>query len=113
MPIKKLTAIALPSLPPGEYWDAIVPGLILRVGARRRTWQYRVRVGGRYDRRPLGHFPGVGLTEAREAARNLVERLDNGAPPAPPPQHPRATAGLTLGGLIDRYITFDFSRLRG
>jgi integrase len=103
VPIKKLTAIALPSLPPGEYWDAIVPGLILRVGARRRTWQYRVRVGGRYDRRPLGHFPGVGLTEAREAARNLVERLDNGAPPAPPPQHPRATAGLTLGGLIDRY----------
>jgi integrase len=103
MPIKKLTAIALPSLPPGEYWDAIVPGLILRVGARRRTWQYRVRVGGRYDRRPLGHFPGVGLTEARDAARSLVDRLDSGAPPAPPPQHPRSAAALTLGGLIDRY----------
>jgi integrase len=103
LPIKKLTAIALPSLPPGEYWDAIVPGLILRVGARRRTWQYRIRVGGRYDRRPLGHFPGVGLTEARDAARNLVERLDSGTPPAPPPQHPRSAATLTLGGLIDRY----------
>ena len=103
MPTKKLTAVALPSLPPGEYWDAIVPGLILRVGARRRTWQYRIRVGGRYDRRPLGHFPAVGLTEARDAARNLVERLDSGAPPAPPPQHPRSAATLTLGGLIDRY----------
>jgi integrase len=103
VPIKKLTAIALPSLPPGEYWDAIVPGLILRVGARRRTWQYRIRVGGHYDRRALGHFPGVGLTEARDAARNLVERLDSGAPPGPPPQHPRAAAALTLGGLIDRY----------
>jgi integrase len=103
MPIKRLTAIAIPSLPPGEYWDAIVPGLILRVGARRRTWQYRARLGGHYNRRPLGHFPAVGLTEAREAARNLLERLDRGAPLAPAPLHPRSTAALTLGDLIDRY----------
>jgi integrase len=83
--------------------DAIVPGLILRVGAHRRTWQYRIRTNGHYARRPLGHFPGVGLIEARDAARNLVERLDCGAPPAPAPQHPRSAATLTLGGLIDRY----------
>jgi integrase len=103
MPTKKLTAIALPSLPPGEYWDAIVPGLSLRVGVRRRTWQCRIRVGGRYPRVPLGHFPAVGLAEAREAARQHLERLDSGAPPAPAPQHPRSAAILTLGGLIDRY----------
>jgi integrase len=103
VPKKKLTAIALPSLTPGEYWDTIVPGLILRVGARRRTWQYRARQGGRYGREPLGHFPAVGLTEAREAARNYMERLDSGAPASPAPQHPRSTATLTLGGLIDRY----------
>ena len=103
MPTKKLTALALPSLPPGEYWDAIVPGLSLRVGVRRRTWQCRIRVGGRYPRVPLGHFPAVGLAEAREAARQHLERLDSGAPPSPTPPHPRSAATLTLGGLIDRY----------
>jgi hypothetical protein len=46
----------------------------------------------------------MGLMEAREAARNLAERLDSGAPPLPPP-HPRSATVLTLGGLIDRYET--------
>ena len=103
MPIKKLTTLAVPSLPPGEYWDAIVPGLILLVGVRRRTWQGRARVGGKYRRIPLGHFPAVGLAEAREKARNLAERLDSGAPLSPAPEHPRSSATLTLGRLIDRY----------
>jgi hypothetical protein len=103
MPTKKLTALAVPTLQPGEYWDAIVPGLILLVGVRRRTWQYRVRDGAKYRRMALGHFPAIGLAEAREAARNLIERLDSGAPTNPAPLHPRSTATLTLGGLIDRY----------
>ena len=29
---KKLTALAIPSLPEGQYPDALMPGLILRVG---------------------------------------------------------------------------------
>jgi integrase len=103
MSTKKLTAIAIPSLPPGEYWDAIVPSLILRVGARRRTWQYRVRTGPSYRRLSLGHFPRLGLLDAREAARNLIERLDSGAPAAPAPPHARSASVLTLGALIDRY----------
>ena len=103
MPTKKLTAIAIPSLEPGEYWDTIMPGLILRVGARRRTWQYRARTGESYRRIPLGHFPNVELADAREAARNLIERLEKGAPPSPPPPHPRSASAFTLGGLIDRY----------
>ena len=103
MPTRKLTALAIPTLPEGEYWDGIVPGLILRVGVRRRTWQCRVRSGARYRRIGLGYFPALGLAEAREAARNLVERLDSGAPPSPSPQHPRSAGTLTLGELIDRY----------
>ena len=43
---KLLSAVAVPKLGSGEYWDAIVPGLALRVGARRRTWTLRHRVGG-------------------------------------------------------------------
>jgi hypothetical protein len=83
MPTKKLTAVVVPSLTPGEYWDKILPGLILRVGARRRTWQYRVRSGETYRRIPLGHFPAMELAEARESVRNLIERLEKGAPPLP------------------------------
>jgi integrase len=103
MPTKKLTAVVVPSLAPGEYWDTILPGLILRVGARRRTWQYRVRSGETYLRIPLGHFPAMELAEAREGARNLIERLEKGAPPSPSVPHPRSAAAFTLGALIDRY----------
>src|SRR6516165_9948049 len=103
MPTKKLSAVVVSSLAPGEYWDTILPGLILRVGTRRRTWQYRVRSGETYRRITLGHFPTMELAEAREAARKLIERLEKGAPPSPPVPHPRSAAAFTLGALIDRY----------
>jgi integrase len=104
MPTKKLSAVAIPTLPPGEYWDAAFPGLILRVGARRRTWQFRYRAGGANHRDRLGYFPLLGLADARTKAGELVKRLDAGAPPsAPPPVHPRSPDALTLGALIDRY----------
>jgi integrase len=103
MPTKKLTAVVIPSLPPGEYWDTILPGLILRVGARRRTWQYRVRSGDSYRRIPIGHHPSTELGAAREAARNLIERLEKGAPPSPSVPHPRSAAAFSLGGLLNRY----------
>ena len=32
MPIKKLTAVSIPTLAPGDWHDVVVPGLILRVG---------------------------------------------------------------------------------
>ena len=43
----KLTAVALPSLAPGEYTDHILPGLNLTVGVRRKTWTLRHRIGGK------------------------------------------------------------------
>ena len=101
MPTKKLSALSIPTLAPGEWYDAVLPGLILRVGTRRRTWYYRYHAGGSYHRKPLGHFPSVELGEARDAARKLIERVDSGAPPPPAEPHPRAT--LTLGALLDRY----------
>lgn len=103
MPTRKLTTLAIPSLAPGEYWDSVLPGLILRVGARRRTWQYRIRSGTAYQRIPIGHYPAMELADAREAARRAFERLEKGAPPSPPVPHPRSAAAFTLGALIDRY----------
>ena len=84
MPTKKLSALAVPVLPPGEWRDAALPGLILRVGARRRTWTFRARVGGVDRRDILGHFPAMSLSAAREAGRDLLARLESGAP-APVP----------------------------
>ena len=103
MPTKKLTALSIPTLAPGEWYDAVLPGLILRVGVKRRTWQFRYHAGGSYNRRPVGHFPAMQLAEAREAARKLIDRADKGVPIAVSAPHPRASSALTLGALFDRY----------
>ena len=99
---KKLTAVAVATLPPGNYTDSAHAGLTLRVGAKRRTWSMFHRLGGKLTQTTIGHFPKMGLAEARKAAGDLAERVEAGAPPEAPPPHPRA-AGLTMGQLIDRY----------
>jgi integrase len=103
MPSKKLTTVAIPTLTQGEWFDQGVAGLILRVGKNRRTWQFRYHAGGSYHRKPLGHYPALGLSEARDAARNLIDRAERGVPPDAPNPHPRSSTALTLGGLFDRY----------
>jgi integrase len=103
MPRKKLSAIAISTLPPGNWPDPIVPGLMLRVGANRRTWTYRYRTGGKNPRLTLGHHPKMGLQAARDAARAAAERIDGGAMPVPSEPHPRSAGALSLGALIDKY----------
>jgi integrase len=105
MPQKKLTALAIPTLKAGEWYDSVLPGLILRVGVRRRTWSFRYHAGGSYHRKPLGHFPTMELSEARDAGRKLIDRADRGIPVEAHAQHPRSADALTLGGLLDRYET--------
>ena len=103
MPTKKLTVVALPHLTEGEWYDVVVPGLILWVGKRRRTWYFRYRSGGSYQRKPLGHFPVMELGEARDAARAVIDRAERGLPAEVPAPHPRSPDVLTLGALLDRY----------
>ena len=89
MPAKKLTALSIPTLAPGEWYDAVLPGLILRVGIKRRTWQFRYHAGGSYHRKPLGHFPAMELADAREAGRKLIGRAEKGVPIEVSAPHPR------------------------
>ena len=103
MATKKLSALSIKKLTPGDWHDALLPGLILRVGAKRQTWSYRYSAGGRKLRATLGHHPVMGLAEAREAARKAAERIDGGVMPAAPAPHPRSAHAPTLGGLLDRY----------
>ena len=100
--MKKLFAVTLPTLPQGEHPDHIFPGLIFRVGGKRRTWTLRHRVGSKRRRDILGHFPAMGLLDARNAAKALSERVEAGAPIEPPPAHPRQ-GGATVGDIINRY----------
>jgi integrase len=76
---------------PGELWDADVPGLFLRVQARRKTWGLRYVFeengeGRRSIKRRdhLGVYPGLGLYDARERARNILRTLEVGRDPRAP-----------------------------
>jgi integrase len=102
---KKLVAAALETLPEGEYWDALQPTLILRVGKNRKTWQCKFRASGKNHRVRLGYHPELGLAAARSAAAELGKRVDGGqrAVAAPPVLHPRSPDILTVEGVIARY----------
>jgi integrase len=69
---KKLVAHGIAQLPEGEYWDALVAGLHLRVSPKgRRTFAVRYRVDGSQRREKIGiYHPGLyTLAQAREDAR--------------------------------------------
>jgi integrase len=103
MATKKLTSLSLKKLSAGDWHDALLPGLILRVGSKRQTWTYRFSAGGRKLRLTLGYHPVMGLSEARDACRKASERIDSGAMPVTPAPHPRSPDALSLGSLVDRY----------
>src|SRR5665647_2062818 len=93
MPIVKFSSSMLSqvSCPAGkdriEYVDADLPGLYLDVRATspgQGSWRYRYR--GKSTKtlahRPLGYFPLVGLTEARQKAKILKAEIALGADPS-------------------------------
>ena len=103
---KKLTALAIPGLPEGQYPDSLTPGLILKVGSGRKTWVCRYRRGGKRHADRLGFSPAMSLLQAREAASALLKRVEAGLTPRPAAEeiiHPQSPDMLTLGKLIDRY----------
>ena len=105
--IRKLTALALATLPEGDHPDPHCPGLIFRVQKRRRTWVFRTRRAGKRLRDRLGYFPQMGLKEARLAAGEAALRAESGLRAVPEAiVHPRV-AGELLGDLLD-----DFERMR-
>lgn len=102
----KITAAALnnDSLPEGRHQDHIVPGLLIIIGKKRRTWYVRYRgAGGKQKTDLLGYFvpnappksDSLGLQEAREKARAVLERVEAGVPVLEAkPAHPLAAGSL-------------------
>lgn len=93
-----------------ELSDAVFPGLRLRISGKRRTWLLGVRdADGRPRRYPLGEYPYLGLSAAREAALSLRAKVRAGDDPIAERRQRRQAArdaqdGLgTLGALVDAY----------
>lgn len=94
-----------------ELADAAQQGLRVRVtSSGGRTWVLGARDAmGRSRRVLLGEFPGMGIAEAREAARAARADLRRGADPIADARHKRAVAKAaregvgTLAALVELY----------
>lgn len=113
-----LRANNLDSLAPGDYPDAMVPGLEFRIGKRRRTWTLRLtRPGGGQSRIIIGHYLGVAstapasmtLSKARDAARAMLAKAEAGTPLVESVQHPKSS-GITLDTALTKYEKYRRAR---
>lgn len=114
MATKRLTdtGIANLSLASGtrrEIWDTIVPGLAIRIGARRKTFVAMVRARGRVRRVTLGVHPGLGISDARTRARLLIEQGQNGIDPVEvreaKARHEDDQRRNTVASAVAQYVT--------
>jgi integrase len=73
MPTLNLTDLSVRKLKPGAtqitYWDKL-HGFGVRVGANRKTWL--VMRGKTRARTTIGHYPDLGLADARKKAKGLL-----------------------------------------
>jgi len=89
MPTRSLTVASVARIKPpkqgqADHFDQGFPGLALRVsygGQKAWTFFYRLH-GGKLRRLTLGHFPAMGLAEARDAWRDAREAVGKGENPA-------------------------------
>lgn len=94
---KRFTTASLGALSPGDHTDPSTQGLQLRVREKAsgasRTWRFRYTWRGEWVRLTIGHYPGMGLAEARETAHSLRKTLDEGIDPrrARPKRNPKAS----------------------
>jgi integrase len=82
-----LTAAFIASVkPPARgrlaLWDDTFPGFGLRVtSGGRKTWVITYRFDGRPRMATLGHYPGIGLADARGIAREKLTEASRGTDP--------------------------------
>ena len=79
---KELSALEVSRLnKPGFNAVGVVPGLGLQIRGQARSWILRVKIGDKVRDIGLGSFPGVTLAMAREAARQLRNKIAAGIDP--------------------------------
>jgi integrase len=88
--------------------DPVTPGLNIRIGKKSATWTWLGRDSqARVRRFTLGHWPHIGLAEARRLARAMSHDAPRGADPVHEARARRSSVmmpkGHTLTGLLDLY----------
>jgi len=103
---RKLTAKTIEALAPNgpkrlEVYDLRLPGFGIRISPNgHKSWFCAARVGDRLRRHTLGPYPRVSLSEAREAARRVMNDARTGAQC----EIPDKEAAITLGEVIPQFI---------
>jgi len=94
-----------------ELWDALTPGLALRVSDRgRKTWIVRYRtIDGRQPRFTLGTYPAMDLKEAREQAREATKSARGGDDPSTKRRRESAAAKAQPMKSLDDLATIYFA----
>ena len=78
-----------------EVSDQGYPGLHIRVGRLRKTFEIYYRLGGALHRKKIGCFPATSLAQAREAWRQTRANVDAGLEPISSPPRSAAPASRT------------------
>ncbi|MFO1520463.1 MAG: integrase arm-type DNA-binding domain-containing protein [Kiritimatiellia bacterium] len=114
---KVLTAKAVEAAKPGSVRREIPDGgtglylVVQPTGAR--SWAYRFRVGGKPKKLTLGAYPLLGLSAAREAARQAADSVERGQDPAAGKRQAREEAPkLTVAAQVAEYHKRHLSGLR-
>lgn len=96
LPRRKLTDRGVASAKPGTHWDALVPGLALRVyESGRKSWIILYR----RNRRKIGSYPATDLKTARIRAQNLLGAAEAGDDP-----FQRDETALTVAEVAEIYV---------
>ncbi len=100
-----------------ERFDAGAPGLCVRITDKGvKSWSVYYRLNGKHQRLTIGTWPGIGVAEARNRAREIKEQSKAGVDP----KAARATAtaatqtedGKTFKAVAESYIKRECSRLK-
>src|SRR5262249_1885983 len=109
MPTRPLTVTSVARVKPPrrgqtDYFDKGYPGLGLRVSyGGAKAWFFFYRLNDKLRRMSLGRYPGMSLTEAREAWRAARLAVSKGESPA----HLRPTTADTFAAVAHEWLKRD------
>ena len=91
-----------------ELWDDLVTGFGLRITpAGHKSFVVMYRMGGRLSpkrRLTLGSYPRIGLGDARQMAKDALEKVAKGIDPSVGDEKGSVEGRLTFGKLADLYL---------
>lgn len=111
-----LTAHSVEKIKPAdaraEIVDALVPGLRLVVQPTGvKSWALRYSFGRRHHKMTIGRYPKISLSDARDAARDALQRLARGVDPSTGPRSGVAVDDSFAAAVAD-YKTLHVAKLR-